>query len=351
MSLFKRIIYRLKRMYEISNIKKHILPSLGSNKLHCPKRIANRMIRLGFSPDCYYLYNLKENNYKDYITEVDRFLIREKINNGYNSLVTNKSIFFDVISKMAKTPNLYFRVIGCKIYDSNYQQLDKDIFLKRISGWNKVHCFVKPTFGYRGKNASIISFNPCCINGVSCSQQSIYDFLCSYNDCVVVETLTNAEYAKKIAPNSLNTIRIVTFKENQINDAKIAFAIHRFGGGGIVDNAADESSVFAKVDLNSNRLGIAKSHYSLNLFSKHPVTGEQIENVYVDGFEQAKQKVCELHNMMPYFDILGWDIALCNDGPFVIEANAMSDVDFAQSVCGGLQKSEFGLFIQRKLKI
>src|SRR5690554_4476460 len=57
----------------------------------------------GFMPDNYYQYDFKNNNPKDYLTEVDRLKTR-RVNGDYNVLLDDKLVFYDLFHKYFNIP-------------------------------------------------------------------------------------------------------------------------------------------------------------------------------------------------------------------------------------------------------
>jgi len=62
-----------------------------------------RAIKYGFSSDFYHMYNLEQNNPKDYISDYTRILSRD-INEKYKSILDNKLIFEKVFGQYLTIP-------------------------------------------------------------------------------------------------------------------------------------------------------------------------------------------------------------------------------------------------------
>lgn len=62
----------------------------------------------------------------------------------------------------------------------------------------------------------------------------------------------------------------------------------------------------------------------------HPVTGHALEDFGLPYWKEIKEMVCQAHLAFPGFIIPGWDVAICDDGPVMLEVNACGDIDLTQ---------------------
>lgn len=70
----------------------------------------------------------------------------------------------------------------------------------------------------------------------------------------------------------------------------------------------------------------------------HPVSGKEIVGFEIPYWDRVVELVCDAHLAFPGFICPGWDIAICNDGPRILEVNAFGDIDLSQHAyrCGFL---------------
>ncbi len=62
----------------------------------------------------------------------------------------------------------------------------------------------------------------------------------------------------------------------------------------------------------------------------HPVTGQAIVGFQVPFWQEARELALNAHRAFPGFICPGWDIAICDDGPTILEVNAFGDTDLSQ---------------------
>jgi hypothetical protein len=133
-----------------------------------------------------------------------------------------------------------------------------------------------------------------------------------------------APYAREIFAKSLNTLRVLTFREPG-GDPEIGAALHRFGAErtGSVDNFA-AGGLVAEIDPASGRLATALYVGDGNRIREtdhHPDTGAPIAGVVVPGWPEVRATVLRAMHAFPYLRYVGWDVAVAEDGVCLIEGN------------------------------
>ena len=107
------------------------------------------------------------------------------------------------------------------------------------------------------------------------------------------------------------------------------------------------------IDLHSGRLGPISSDRmgSCTLrFSHHPVTGQPVEGRVLRTWPAIAALALAAHRVFSHRIIVGWDIALTEDGPVLLEGNVNLDIMFAQRVVRqGIGRSPLGPLLQHHL--
>lgn len=134
----------------------------------------------------------------------------------------------------------------------------------------------------------------------------------------------HAEMAR-LNPTSLNTLRIMSYRQG--NEVFILYAVVRIGRlGKSVDNET-AGGINADVDLATGRL--AQCAYGTPKEKKIPTTdaGTAIDGFAIPSFDKALSVVKELHLRLPYFNLIGWDFGIDEQGePVMIEWNRCPDL-------------------------
>ena len=98
------------------------------------------------------------------------------------------------------------------------------------------------------------------------------------------------------------------------------------------------------MDIASGRLGRAgksKRKYGSVLAERHPQTGFVFEGAILPFWDELKELVGRAARALVPLRALGWDIAICPDGPRVVEANQHYDIFLMQELSGGLRGNAY----------
>lgn len=123
-------------------------------------------------------------------------------------------------------------------------------------------------------------------------------------------------------PTSVNTVRIITSRDDNGAITPLAACLRIGAGGGGVDNWA-AGGIIIKVDLSSGRLtgsGYFKPGKGGGRVLSHPDTGIVFDGYQIPYFAEAVSLCIQAHSRFRLHSI-GWDIAYLEDGPLLIEGN------------------------------
>lgn len=136
-----------------------------------------------------------------------------------------------------------------------------------------------------------------------------------------------------LTAGALPTLRVLTCL-NTRNEPEVMAAMMRtsFGDNRTVDNL-HAGGLGSLVDLETGTLGKASNlgmDSRLGWTSAHPDTGAQIEGTPIPCWEEAKLRAIAAHQAFSDRVVVGWDIAIVEDGPILIEGNGNPDLDILQ---------------------
>jgi hypothetical protein len=144
------------------------------------------------------------------------------------------------------------------------------------------------------------------------------------------ETIIQLLELNKLNPSCLNTIRFDTFigsdQKIEIISGYIRMSVNNYH----VDNISS-GGVMVGINLENGRL--KKCGYSsfrkfgTKVLTAHPVTNTVFEDFSIPFFQQAKELVIRAASFMPGLRLVGWDVAIGESGPVLIEGN--SDYEIA----------------------
>ncbi len=164
--------------------------------------------------------------------------------------------------------------------------------------------------------------------------------------CIVQPRLVNHPDLADLSNGALATLRILTI-ENERGEFEPTHAVLRMavGRNTTVDNF-HAGGVAAKVDLRSGALGPATDiglRPDRGWCASHPDTHARIEGRVLPCWRETLDLTSRAHAAFADRVLIGWDVAILEEGPVLIEGNAGADVDIIERIHGEpLGDSRFG---------
>lgn len=169
------------------------------------------------------------------------------------------------------------------------------------------------------------------VNGALMPLTALVDLL-EMRTFLVTELLTQSRFAHELYPDAINTVRVVTMRDDE--GPFIAFAVQRIGNerSRPTDNL-NQGGLCALVDLTTGTLGPARqleTDRSPVAYATHPDTGAPIEGRVIPGWDEVATTLLIAMEEFPRLRYVGWDVVLQDDGPLVLEGNSYPGVQVAQ---------------------
>lgn len=151
---------------------------------------------------------------------------------------------------------------------------------------------------------------------------------CKENRIFLEEVVKQHEKLNELCAASCNTIRIMTF--NNKGTPEILWAGLRIGNGiNNVDNF-HAGGMATEIDLDTGVLKRPALDKELNEFTHHPVSKVKIEGFKLPYFDEVKAMVKEAALESDKILVIGWDVAIADNGPLIIEGNRSAGFDLVQ---------------------
>lgn len=184
---------------------------------------------------------------------------------------------------------------------------------------------IKPVDGWEGDGVRLID-----IPSQSFSLEKIFEDLTSKP--YMIEECIRQNKDMVFGGHSVNTIRAYTIYDKKEKQAIVLKTVIRVGvGDSIVDNSHSGGCAY-EVDRN---LGIIISEsYQANggVNIIHPLTNICMLGQKIPHWDNI-QKVCkQAAEMLPEVPYIGWDVAVTDEGPILIEGNHDPDLDMVEFV-------------------
>lgn len=126
----------------------------------------------------------------------------------------------------------------------------------------------------------------------------------------------------KITGQAIGCVRVVTV--NDTGTPRPVYAVWKIPSpDAMSDNFWQSGSMIAALDMDSGE--VASCHRGTGLereeVTAHPVSGAQIKGTVLPHWNAVKSLAADAHGLFPEFGVCGYDIALCEDGPKIVECN------------------------------
>lgn len=170
-------------------------------------------------------------------------------------------------------------------------------------------------------------------------ESSLNDFLEGHfktNESLYFEDfIEQHEVLNKVSPTGVNTIRVITLI-NDLGQVEIIGSVFRISVNCNIDNYS-AGNLAAEIDKNTGIVvtgGIRKRSSCDIYHDLHPVTNEKILGLKIPYWEETILMVKQAAMVEPRVRSVGWDVAITQHGPVLIEGNSKWNKDTWQIPAG-----------------
>jgi hypothetical protein len=271
-------------------------------------------------------YNKKHHEKKAYATMGYMYRFHKKVNdkNKINE-VDNKNLFPIKFSKYCN-----------KSY--SFQKHEKHKLLEVIKSKNGKKIVFKDPNSTAGKSIRIcqITLN----NQMLFIDETPFDeFIKKHflkSDSIYFEDFIEQHDAiNEISPSGVNTLRIITLINNNMQ-VEVIGSVFRISVDCPIDNYS-AGNLAAEIDPVSGIVitgGIRKRSSCDVYHNNHPSTGKKIKGFEIPFWKETIKMVKEAAIIVPEVRSVGWDVAITNKGPVLIEGNSKWNKDTWQIPAG-----------------
>lgn len=132
----------------------------------------------------------------------------------------------------------------------------------------------------------------------------------------------------ELAPNSVNTIRVMTVRAGE--ESVILFACLRVGNGSADVDNFHAGGMAVQVNVNTGVLEGDAVDKGGKWFVRHPVTGVKFDGRPLPLWGEVRRICLEAAAVNPHIHVVGWDVAITPDGPTFVEGNRRPGFDLPQ---------------------
>ncbi len=348
----------------VGQYRKFISVCFKDKKCHLASRIlrvCRAHYKYGISPLLYSYYrlgNVPESLWAEYVVDQNKFnqllagnsTVDERRNAG------NKLQFY----RHCINNNLPIIPIYCVV--SNDRTLSTDIvtIVDSLKEWREAipslpdEFFIKPILGASGVDSFSVykendSFK---FDGCSGSLEDLFEYLQGklkpgQGFIVQPKKKTHSDLADIVSSHGLSTVRVVTLRCD--GSSKIIMAcLKMIRGENEHDNFSKgmSNNLITPMNIDTGELmsawGSLRSDWpEMVQYSIHPDSGAKIDGFLLPLWSEISELVLRAQESLPFLQTIGWDIALTDEGLFIVEANTAYDAASFQLFEKRGMKSEF----------
>lgn len=150
------------------------------------------------------------------------------------------------------------------------------------------------------------------------------------NEMFLEELIVQDKEWGKISPKSINTIRVMT--SNVEGNVNIFCMIARIGNSINLQDNFHQGGSGVLVDTEKGVLVGNATNKDMEEFEVHPVSGIKFDGFKIPYFDEIIKLTKEAALKFPKTIVIGWDVAITNKGPLIIEGNNGPGFDLPQVV-------------------
>lgn len=248
-------------------------------------------------------YNLNKDERKTYLTRGKNNEIVKNFNDKSSfHKFENKAEFNSIFNK-------YLKRNWMVLNTNNYVDFEK--FFK-----DNKSIIVKPIDDEGGNGVEKFVYS----NDLNCKE--LYNNLIANNQLLIEECIKQHDDINVLYDKSVNTMRMFTFYKNGVS--YFLQAVLKIGNGGVVDNFSS-GGMYTYVS-DSGDVYVEAIDKNDNIYHTHPVSNHKIVGFKVPMFKEAVELVKECAKIVPEIAYVGWDVAISENGPVIVEGNCFPGV-------------------------
>lgn len=228
-------------------------------------------------------------------------------NKEFNHIFLNKNEFNSVFKNYL---NREYIILNGK---------NKDEFNKFLKGKKIIFC--KPTSGTHGDSMEKIV--------VSDFKGDLYNYLYNKNLVLVEEVVIQCSEMNKLYPYAINTVRIITVNRYD-NKQLVVAAYQRIGNHGYIVDNYNGGGMVVPINEKTGVIEYPAVDKLKNIYYKHPITNTDIVGFKVPKYKEAVKLALKASKVVKEIRYVGWDIAITDKGPVIIEGNEYPGHDIYQ---------------------
>ena len=323
-----------------------------SDRTRLPFRRKLGLWRRGFYAESAVLYNLRQSDAGDFLSDYARAARCANINSHeefFRHKLVLRSFLLAMGFRQAATAALVFegRILSDPLGE-RAQHIEPEELIRRLSATGRNY-IVKPEDGAGGEDLYLLEGRGGQLvrrRGQEAAPLDL-DSLLRHSasgrgrgrTTLIEEQLEQDAFWQRLFPDTANTIRLLTLWMPGEPAPFIARAVQRVGTSNTIPTDSwSDGGISVSIDLTSGTMGQGRSRSNMGKqpITHHPETGTPLTGGVLPGWNRIQDTVLRAAASLPFNRMAGWDVLVSTDGePVIIEADGDCDIDLLQ-VHGGL---------------
>ena len=157
----------------------------------------------------------------------------------------------------------------------------------------------------------------------------LYNYLYNKNLVLVEEVVIQCSEMNKLYPYAINTVRIITVNRYD-NKQLVVAAYQRIGNHGYIVDNYNGGGMVVPINEKTGVIEYPAVDKLKNIYYKHPMTNTDIVGFKVPKYKEAVKLALKASKVVKEIRYVGWDIAITDKGPVIIEGNEYPGHDIYQ---------------------
>lgn len=157
---------------------------------------------------------------------------------------------------------------------------------------------------------------------------------------VVQRIVSSSDQIRKVNCSALNTTRIVTIFDKK--DPLYLTGFQAFACGTEKTDSWGKGAIYVGIDpLKDELKGFGYFHPTrgaIQATEKHPDSNIIFNKFKINGLKNAVDLCIKAHRYCYFQFLIGWDVAITNEGPVIVEANENPGMNAVQIINGGIKE-------------
>lgn len=257
----------------------------------------------------YKFWDVSEDIQKTYYTNkcITTLYRKYNVDRKTNRFIQHKDLFYAEFSDYIGRPWMITR-----------GGIDEDLFFEKFKNTERV--LYKPRSDSFGRGILTYDVD-------KGTPEKINEAIAKHGEGVIEGFIKQHHEMDKFSKNAVNTVRIVTIRTNdetkgiETGDVHFAFAGFRMGTGEkFVDNL-HSGGLLASIDIDTGIVVTDAVDVHANYHYVHPDTGVPVKGFQIPFFNETKLMLEKIMKEKDIEGFIGWDVAITENGPVLIEAN------------------------------